>query len=117
MLDEIVKINILYDFYGELLPKKQREILKLYYEENLSLGEIAKDYDLTRQGIHETLKRAESKLVAYEEKLKLWQKHINCEKVLKNFEGQIKELNEKDGSAQEMYGLFKLCLREMEVFR
>lgn len=117
MIDEVVKINMLYDFYGELLPDKQKEILKLYYGENLSLGEIGKDYGLTRQGIHETLKRAETKLLEYEDKLKLWQKHSNCEKVLEGFEEKFRALKEKEGSVVELYGLFQSCLKEMEVFK
>ncbi len=117
MLDEIVKINILYDFYGELLPIKQREILRLYYEENLSLGEIGAEYGLSRQGIHETIKRAENKLLGFEEKLKLWQKHNNCEEILRNQKAKFRELQDKDASAEEFHDFFNKWLDEMEVFK
>ena len=87
MLDNITEISILYDFYGALLPPKQREIFRLYYEDNLSLGEIAEEYGLTRQGIHETVKRGEKKLRDFEKKLRLIDKFKWEEEII----GKLKE--------------------------
>lgn len=92
MLDNIIGINMLYDFYGDLLPQKQREIFKLYYGDNLSLGEIAEDYGLTRQGVHETVKRGEKKLKDFEAKLGLVEKYEKGESILEKIKIDIEEL-------------------------
>ena len=61
-MDEIFKQALLYDFYGELLTKRQRDVMTLYHEENLSLSEIAEEFSISRQGVHDALKNAENKL-------------------------------------------------------
>ena len=70
-MESIEKISLLYDFYGRLLTEKQRQVMALYHEENLSLAEIAEEFGITRQGVHDTLKKAEHLLTEYEEKLGL----------------------------------------------
>lgn len=92
MLDNITEISILYDFYGVLLPPKQREIFRLYYEDNLSLGEIAEEYGLTRQGIHETVKRGEKKLRDFEAKLRLIHRFNKEEEITEKLEKDIEQL-------------------------
>jgi len=62
---------MLFDFYGKLLTKKQQEMLALYYEQDLSLGEIAEEFEVSRQAIHDIIKRSEKILEDYEEKLGL----------------------------------------------
>ena len=97
MLDNITEISILYDFYGVLLPPKQREIFRLYYEDNLSLGEIAAEYGLTRQGIHETVKRGEKKLRNFEAKLRLIHKFEKEEEIIASNRRLIELMEEKIG--------------------
>ncbi|AQS59431.1 YlxM family DNA-binding protein [Desulforamulus ferrireducens] len=70
-MKEFHRINLLYDFYGSLLTERQQKFIELYYGDDLSLGEIAEQYDVTRQAVHDTLKRAEQTLNNYEEKLGL----------------------------------------------
>ena len=70
-MESIEKISLLYDFYGGLLTEKQRQVMELYHEENLSLAEIAEEFGLSRQGVHDTLKKAEHLLTEYEDKLGL----------------------------------------------
>lgn len=67
--------SLLYDFYGELLSEARRDIMNLYHEDNLSLSEIADELGMTRQAVHYTLKKAESSLEKYEEKLRLLEKY------------------------------------------
>ena len=50
MFDKITEVSLLYDFYGQLLSKRQQEVMSLYYEENLSLSEIAEEFSISRQG-------------------------------------------------------------------
>lgn len=71
MYDKIVQIALLFDFYGQLLTKKQMEIVDMYYNNDLSLGEISEQQSISRQGVYDTLKRAEKTLYEYEEKLGL----------------------------------------------
>ena len=69
--DDITQASLLYDFYGHLLSKRQNQVMKLYHEENLSLSEIASEFDISRQGVHDALKNAERSLAEYESKLGL----------------------------------------------
>ncbi len=71
VLEKLACINLLYDFYGRLLTDRQKMFVELYYCQNLSLGEIAEEYKVTRQAVYDTLKRAEQLLTGYEEKLGL----------------------------------------------
>ncbi|AEF93969.1 UPF0122 protein [Desulfotomaculum nigrificans CO-1-SRB] len=70
-MKEIHKVNLLYDFYGSLLTERQQKFIELYYGDDLSLGEIAEKFAVTRQAVHDTLKRAEQTLENYEQKLGL----------------------------------------------
>ena len=62
---------MLYDFYGDLLTEKQQEVIELYYNEDLSLAEIASHSGITRQGVRDSIKRAEFQLTEFEEQLGL----------------------------------------------
>lgn len=64
-------ITVLFDFYGDMLTEKQREVIDLYYNEDLSLGEIASESGITRQGVRDSIKRAEATLQELEERLGL----------------------------------------------
>jgi predicted DNA-binding protein YlxM (UPF0122 family) len=67
----------LLDFYKVLLTEKQKFALEMYYQEDLSLVEIAQNLDVSRQAIYDLLKRGETLLEEYEEKLKLYEKYTN----------------------------------------
>ncbi|MFX4261737.1 YlxM family DNA-binding protein [Pelotomaculum propionicicum] len=71
MLEKVAWMNMLFDFYGVLLTERQKDFMDLYYCQNLSLGEIAGEFNVTRQAVYDTLKRAEQVLSQYEEKLGL----------------------------------------------
>lgn len=64
-------ISLLFDFYGDMLTDKQRDVVELYYNDDLSLSEIAENEGITRQGVHDSIKRAESQLLEMEERLGL----------------------------------------------
>ena len=68
------KLIILYDFYSELFNEKQRLYFENYYLENLSLGEISENLNVSRNAIHKVIQSMEEKLIFYEEKLELYKK-------------------------------------------
>lgn len=74
MFEKDLNISFLLDFYGEVLPENQRDILDLYYNEDLSLSEIAENRGISRQGVRHNLKRGEDQLIFLEEKLGLAKK-------------------------------------------
>ena len=71
MKEKSIRTGILLDFYGNLLTDKMRETCESYYNEDLSLAEIAADTGISRQGVYDTLHRAEKQLEEYEERLGL----------------------------------------------
>lgn len=76
-MEKVIWITLLYDFYGQLLTNRQQKLVQLYYEHDYSLAEIASEHNITRQAVHDTLKRAERSLGSYEEKLGLVDKFMN----------------------------------------
>jgi len=75
LLEKTTRINMLFDFYGALLTEKQRTFLTYYFHDDYSLGEIAAEFGISRQAVYEHIKRAETTLLEYEEKLGLLAKH------------------------------------------
>lgn len=75
-LEKKQRVNLLMDCYVDLLTDKQKDYLMLYYEEDLSLAEIAEDLNVSRNAVFDNLKRAVNLLEDYECKLHLLEKHI-----------------------------------------
>ena len=84
-MEDRVEISLLMDFYGPLLTQKQNEIMQWYYNDDLSLSEIAVLNKTSRQAIHDLIKRCYKQLLAYESKLNLLQKSMKSEKEIINF--------------------------------
>ena len=76
-MNEILEQALLYDFYGELLTSHQKEIYEQFVLEDLSLSEIAEDAGISRQGVHDMIKRCNKTLEEYEQKLHLVEKFLN----------------------------------------
>lgn len=89
MLEKTTRLNMLYDFYHQLLTKKQMEYMELYYREDYSLGEIANHNDVSRQAVHDTIRRTEQHLEMYEKKLRLFYKFTERNKQLKALEQSL----------------------------
>lgn len=70
-MEKNIEISYLLDFYGELLSEKQRISVEMYYNDDLSLGEIAQHLGISRQGVRDSVKRGEASLYEMEEKLGL----------------------------------------------
>jgi predicted DNA-binding protein YlxM (UPF0122 family) len=89
-MEDRVEISLLMDFYGSLLTEKQIEIMQRYYNEDLSLAEIAEINKTSRQAIHDLIKRCYKQLLTYESKLNLLQKSISKKKEIMNFLEDLK---------------------------
>lgn len=87
-MEKIVEQGLLYDFYGELLTEHQRHIYEDVVFNDMSLSEIAEEQGISRQGVHDLIKRCDRILAGYEEKLKLVQKFNQTKKMVE----EIKEL-------------------------
>lgn len=96
-MEKIVEQGLLYDFYGELLTEHQRQIYESFVYDNFSLGEIAQEEGISRQAVHDIVKRCDKTLQGYEEKLRLVARFEN----IKAKVSEINQLSEhlKDGKA------------------
>lgn len=75
-MEKIVEQTLLYDFYGELLTKKQQQVFESVILEDYSLSEVAEELGISRQGVHDMIKRCTKILEEYEEKLHLVKKFL-----------------------------------------
>lgn len=98
MYDKIVQIALLFDFYGQLLTDKQIEIVDMYYNNDLSLGEISEQQGISRQGVYDTLKRAEKTLYEYEEKLGLVERFLKQKEGMKKIIEMLDDLTAMEAS-------------------
>ena len=73
---------ILYDFYGNLFNETQKTYFEEYYFNNLSLGEISDNYNISRNAIHKTLKQMQKKLLYYEDNLNLYHKYMDLKSII-----------------------------------
>ncbi len=82
-MKDILKSSLLYDFYGELLTEHQKEIYEDFILNDFSLGEIAQERGISRQGVHDMVKRCDKILNGYEEKLHLVERFSRTEENVK----------------------------------
>ena len=92
MFDKITEVNLLYDFYARLLTEKQREVIRLYHCENLSLSEIGDEFSISRQGVYDALKNAEKALADYETKLGLLEKYAYASGLIEDANRHIESI-------------------------
>ncbi len=100
IFNNVLEVSLLYDFYGQLLSNRQREVMQLYHEENLSLSEIAEEFGISRQGVHDTLKKAEKALLGYEEKLGLVERFEETNRLIASIDGKLEVLIEDNEENQ-----------------
>jgi uncharacterized protein len=86
-MDKNIRISWLLDFYGEFLTEKQRSLMEMHYNDDLSLGEIAERSGITRQGVHDALKRSAEVLDSCEGRLKLFEKYLLVKNSLDGLNG------------------------------
>lgn len=110
MKSQAYRMAMLYDFYGDLLTTRQKEFYDLYYNDDLSLSEIAENYDITRQGVRDIIVRAERALEDIEEKTGLIQRYHRTRAALSSLRDlcqQVLELNEERFSDNDLDDLIQ----------
>lgn len=95
-MDEILQLTLLYDFYGELLTEKQKQVYEMYYQNDLSLSEIGQELSISRQAVRDQLKRTEKILQEYEKKLCLVQRFLSHKKAVQKIKDMIDILENKN---------------------
>ncbi|EQC2292242.1 putative DNA-binding protein [Listeria innocua] len=93
MFEKTNRMNLLFDFYQELLTTKQKSYVSFYYLDDYSLGEIAEEFEVSRQAIYDNIKRTEESLEKYEEKLGMLRKYQQREKLFDQLEAQLTKKN------------------------
>ena len=91
-MEEKVEISMLCQFYGKLLTEKQYEFINDYYNNDLSLSEIAENNNITRQAVRDIIKKGESKLFELEEKLTFMKKTLNQERKLQEILEELSKI-------------------------
>ena len=99
-----LEIALLFDFYGEMLTDKQRDVVELYYNDDLSLSEIAENEGITRQGVRDSIKRAETQLTEMEERLGLVRRFGEMREKLEEIRQGNMEDWELEGTRRTMIG-------------
>ncbi len=100
-MDKFTRIGSLYEFYGALLSKRQREATALYYEENCSLAEIAEEFGISRQGVYDALHSAEKALEGDEAKLGLVERFEKQDQQLAAIQTKLTEMIRRPASEGE----------------
>ena len=113
MKNQTFRMTMLFDFYGELLTDRQKEFYDLYYNEDLSLSEIAENYGISRQGVRDVIVRAENYMTEIEDKTGLIKRFMqlrpHTEKIADAAQ-QIKQLNFRryeDRQLEELTGVIE----------
>ena len=95
-MEKNIHISMLLEIYGKLLTPKQYDVIDLYYNQNLSLAEIAEGENITRQGVRKNLVDAENKLFDYEEKLQVLKQKLERVEIVENLLQETEDVSLKE---------------------
>ena len=104
-MEERVYLSMLYDFYGALLKENNRRIFEAYIQEDYSISEIAEEMEISRQAVHDAVKRITKQLKGYEEKLGLLERFEQQRDEMKRLHECLREMNisEEDPTGKEIF--------------
>lgn len=113
-LEERVYLSMLYDFYGALLKENNRRIFEAYIQEDYSISEIAGEMEISRQAVHDAVKRITKQLKGYEEKLGLLERFELQRNEMKRLHECLQEMNisEEDPRGQEIFQILSKIIEE-----
>lgn len=113
MIEDIVKYNSLYDYYGRLLTENQRNSFYYYYRLDYTLAEIADEIGISKQGVSENIKRAVNELDNYENKLGLYRKNENVKGLIEQIRTNINSISNPD-LANNFSSLIDMIIEELD---
>ena len=111
-MEKKVEISMLWQIYGKLLTEKQYEYIDYYYNNDLSLSEIAENDSITRQAVRDIIKKGERKLFEYEEKLLFMKKTINQEQKIQRILLNLTKI-QKDSSDKQISSILEEIKKEL----
>ena len=111
-MKEKVILSMLIQTYGKLLTEKQYQIMDDYYNNDLSLSEIAQNHNITRQAVRDIIKKGEKKLFEYEEKLLFMKRTLNTEKKIEKVLSELTKI-QKDYSDKQIANVLETIKKEL----
>ena len=117
MKNKPLEMCLLFDFYGDMLTDKQRELFDLYYNEDLSLSEIAEHAGITRQGVRDAIVRAEHTLRQVEDKLGLVARYGQIDQHIEALSADLKALGRINANYMQNSEVSRLVARMGEHIR
>ena len=111
-MEKNVEISLLCQLYGKLLTEKQFEFIDDYYNNDLSLSEIAENHNITRQAVRDIIKKGEKKLFEYEEKLMFMKRTLNQEKKIEKALSELTKI-QKDYSDKQVASVLESIKKEL----
>ena len=111
-MEEKIKISMLIETYGKLLTEKQNQILNDYYNNDLSLSEIAENEEITRQAVRDIIKKGEKKLFEYEEKLLFMKRTIETNRKIEKALNELTKI-QKDYSDKQIAVVLEHIKKEL----
>ena len=112
-----LRVSELLDYYGDMLTDKQYDAVDYYYNDDLSLGEIAENLGISRQGVRDSIKRAEAAMLELEEKLRLMERMQKIQRSLSVLRKNIDIIDEKNMKiyrSDVINESIKVILKELE---
>ena len=104
VMNKILEQALLYDFYGELLTKHQKDVYEQFIQEDLSLSEIAEGAGISRQGVHDLIRRCQKALEGYEAKLHLVERFLSVREKVGEIGDVLDEWEENRENPEEIVG-------------
>lgn len=101
-IEKTNRMNALFEFYSTLLTEKQMNYMEMYYADDFSLGEIAEEYEVSRQAVYDNIKRTGKILEEYEKKLHLFSNYIVRNQLIDTLRIYTQETYPKDGTIQKL---------------
>ncbi|WP_204249495.1 putative DNA-binding protein [Vagococcus silagei] len=95
-IDKTNRMNALFEFYSTLLTEKQMNYIELYYADDFSLGEIAEEFEVSRQAVYDNIKRTEKLLENYERKLHLYSNYVVRNELIQEIKQRLNQLDNQE---------------------
>ena len=111
MKNQAYRMALLYDFYGDMLTDRQKEFYDLYYNEDLSLAEIAENYGITRQGVRDVIVRAEGILTELEDKTGIVRRFLRMKEQFAQMEAAVAAISKRNEDRWQDEELDGLCAK------